>query len=87
MHGLEIVRPQHEDDQRQRGIDFNPLFQANQPVSSFLERIVPYGAPAIQAIFDHPNGMPSLAKFGFHYARPAGLEWQALAAFPVVERR
>ena len=53
VHGLKIVRAEHEDQKRQRRIDFDALLDSCEAVASWLERIVPHGAAAVQAVLDH----------------------------------
>jgi hypothetical protein len=55
MHGLKIVRTKHEDDERERRIDFDALLDSGQPAPSRFERIVPDRSTPIQAVFDHAH--------------------------------
>ena len=64
MDRLKIVRAKHEDDERERRIDFDALLDSCKTVSSRLERIVPDGATAVQAILDHAHRMRRSEQFG-----------------------
>src|SRR3954453_5998260 len=79
MHGLEIVRAEHHDDQRERRIDFDALREPGETIASRLERIVPHSAPAVQAIFDDANRSASREQRVLQHARPACVELEAFA--------
>ena len=74
MHGLEVIRSQHDDDQAQWGIHFDPLFNAHQSISSGLEWILPNGPPSIEAIFDDANPCPGVCQGALHHPRPTRVE-------------
>lgn len=79
MHGLEIVGAEKNDHQGQRRVHFNALGQALQAVPARLERIVPDGAAAIEAIFDDTHFGARSRQRVFHDAGPALIESQPVA--------
>jgi hypothetical protein len=58
---------------------FNALRQACQAVAPRLERIVPNGAPAVQAILGKPHAVTKFNQFIFEDSRPALLKWKPFA--------
>ena len=82
MHRLKIVRAEHEDDEAQRRIDFNALLDSGEAVASRLERIVPDGATAVQAVLDHADRMSRLDQLGLENRRPSLRKTEDGAACP-----
>src|ERR1700747_1818241 len=58
---------------------FNALRQACQAVAPRLERIVPNGAPAVQAILGKPHAVTKSMQFIFEDSRPALLKGKPFA--------
>ena len=71
MHRLKIVRAQHEDDERERRIDFDALLDSGKAISSRLERIVPDGSAAVQAVLDHAHRKAAADELGLENSRPS----------------
>src|SRR5262249_43445923 len=80
MAKLKIIRSKHQNDERQRRIDFDTLCKPMQSVSSRLKRILPHRPPAIQAIFNHPHSQSGSVQLAFQNARPALLESKSVSA-------
>src|SRR5918994_7590471 len=79
MHGLKIVRAQHENDERKRRIDFDPLLDTVEAISSRLERIVPDGSAAVQTILDNADSTSGAKELRFEYSRPSLRKCQSAA--------
>ena len=72
MRGLEIVGAEHQDDQGERGVRFDPL---REPVQSVAPRpcgIIQHRGASIEAVFDDAHGVPLRLQRVFHDAGPAG---------------
>ena len=82
VHGLEIVRPQHDDDGRKRGVRLDPLFHTDQAVTTRLVRILIHRPPPVQAVLDDPDLMPRGDQCQFQDTRPAQLERGGGSACP-----
>jgi hypothetical protein len=78
VHGLKVVCAQHENDQVQGRVDFHTLGQTRKPVTPGFERVIPDGAPPVQAVFYNSNLVASRDKRDFHDARPAEFECETL---------
>ena len=48
VHRLEIVGPEHQDDEGQGRMDFDALGQSVEAAAARFERVVPDGAPALR---------------------------------------
>src|SRR5262249_3135367 len=79
VHGLEVVRPDHQNDEREGRVYLDPLFEAHEPVPAWLEGIVQDRTPPVQAIFDHPHLLTAGYEGEFHHTRPTSVEWQPAA--------
>src|SRR5205809_1858632 len=79
MHGLKVVRAQHEYHERQRRVDLDPLLKTYQAVATGLVRILEGRSSAVQTVFDHAHGQPTLEQLLFHDARPTICERKPLA--------
>ena len=55
------------------------LRQSSQAVAPWFERVFPHGAPPVEAVFNHPNGLACVAQGQFHHAGPALFKGQPLA--------
>ena len=74
VHRLKVVRAQHEDDERQRRVDLDPLLEPDASVAPRLEGIVPHGASAVQAVLDDANVVTRCHERMFHDTGPARRE-------------
>ena len=78
MAELEIIRSEHQDDQRQRRMNFHALCQTFETVPARLEWIVPHRAAPIQAVFHHAYSPGGGVHFAFKNARPTLIEGQSV---------
>src|SRR5262249_32265470 len=65
------------EDERERGVDLDPLLDARQSVAARLERVLPGGPPTVEAILDDPGLVAGGDQVPLHHPRPAGLERQS----------
>jgi hypothetical protein len=79
VHRLKVVGTEHHDHQRKRRVDLDALREPDQSIAARLERIVPHGAPAIEAILDHAHGATVRVELVLQNARPACVELEAPA--------
>jgi hypothetical protein len=80
MSELKIVRPQHQDHQRQRRINLNALADPFQSTATRFERVVPNRPPPVHAIFNHPDLVPRRIQRIFHHAWPALFKRQSFTS-------
>jgi hypothetical protein len=52
VDGLEVIRAEEENHERQRRVRFDALLEADAAVASRLEGIVPRRASAVQAVLE-----------------------------------
>jgi hypothetical protein len=78
MAELEVVRPQHQDHQRQRRTDLDALLQPIHPISTRLERILPDRTPSIQAILNHSYSQAGVVQLALQYAGPTLVKRQPI---------
>ena len=82
MHRLKVVGAEHQDHQRQRRVDFNPLLQAGHAVASGLEGVVPHRAAAVQTILDDARLAACLNQLTLEDPGPAAFEHEPLRECP-----
>jgi hypothetical protein len=71
MYRLEIVRAEHQNDERERRIDFDTLLDTVEAVSPRLEWIIPGGSAAIQTVLDHAHCKSGAKQLRFEYSGPS----------------
>jgi len=79
MHGLEVIRTEHEDDERQRRVHLDFLSKPQQPVAPRQERIFEDRPATVQAILQNSYPTPAFQQRAFEYARPSLIKAQSLA--------
>src|SRR5215203_984669 len=70
MDRLEVVRAQHQDDERERRIDLHALLDSGPAVAARFERIVPDRPPTVEAVLDDADSSTGTNQFGLEHARP-----------------
>ena len=79
MHRLKVVRPQHQNHERQGRMHFDYLSDPIEAVAARFVRIVPCGSSAIEAVFNHAVMIAVLVQLIFHVPGPAIIEGEPLA--------
>src|SRR6266446_2613393 len=79
MRKLKIIRSQHKNDERQRRVNLNSLRQTSKSLSPRFEWVIPYGAPAVQTIFNQPQLVAGGVELVLDHARPALVKRQSIA--------
>jgi hypothetical protein len=76
---LKVVGAEHEDDERERRVALDALGESAGAVTAGLEGIVPDGAAAVKAVFDHADVLAVVIQGAFDDAGPALVELETLA--------
>ena len=71
MHGLKVIRAEHQDDEREWRVHLYFLSKSSESVATRQEGVFKHGSTAVQAILQNPDLESSLHQDPFEDAWPA----------------